>query len=454
MEPIPIAGVAAHLSPTAQRFLEYVTRDPELTRPLHHAAHGEHHGPVQSWPTFVGESKLAEIRRATVELTRLFQSIPERLFGNDARRFAAYLAPGDLMAAMILEPPNGLDAILVRNDYIDTPDGLQCLEINAGLIGGWKHRYFERSFLSHPVIARFLAAEGIAPYYRDSVEEMLRFIIDHNLGKPTAASGELNVAVVMTRRRPAAPGQAEEEDLSRIYRDALASDGRGLTGEAVLASYAELSMRQGQLWYRDRRPIHALVMLSPEGLPPAVFRAFKTGRLSLYNGPIERFVNDKRLLGLLSEHAGSPLFTAEERRVLDRHLPWTRAVGPGAATYRGETAALPDLLTAHREALVLKPSDGHEGRGVTVGRLTPPDRWAGLVAEAVAKGGWLAQERIESRPYLYQCGEQGYGRHDVVWGTFAFGERYGGGFLRMMPSGTEAVINSYRGAVEGFIYEV
>ena len=450
-----IAGVAAHLSPTAQRFLEYVTGDPALTRPLHHAAHGEHHGPVQSWPTFVGASKLAEIRRATVELTSLLKSIPERLFGNDPRRTAAAFGrPGDAGAAIILEPPNGLDAILVRNDYIDTPEGLQCLEINAGLIGGWKHRYFERRFLAHPVIARFLAAEGIAPYYRDSVAEMMRFVVDHNLGKPTAAGGELNVAIAMTRRRPAAPGQSEEDDLSRTYRAVLERGGSGLTGQAVLAAGADLAVRQNQIWYRNRWPVQALVMMSPEPLPPAVFRAFKSGRLSLYNGPVERFVNDKRILALLSEHADSPLFTAEERQVLARHLPWTRAVGPGATTYRGETAALPDLLLAHRETLVLKPSTGHEGRGVTVGRLTPPEAWAGLVAEAVAKGGWLAQERIESRPYLYQCGEQGYGRHDVVWGTFCFGDGYGGAFLRMVPSGTEAVINSFRGAVEGFVYEV
>lgn len=54
---------------------------------------------------------------------------------------------------------------------------------------------------------------------------------------------------------------------------------------------------------------------------------------------------------------------------------------------------------------MLKPSRRHEGRGVTVGRLTPPDRWAELVAEAVAQG-WMARPRIESRPYLYPCGWQ------------------------------------------------
>jgi hypothetical protein len=93
---------------------------------------------------------------------------------------------------------------------------------------------------------------------------------------------------------------------------------------------------------------------------------------------------------------------------------------------------------------------------VTIGLTTPPDAWARLVAEAVVTpGGWLAQERVDSRPYVYQQGEEGYGIHNVVWGTFCFGETYGGGFLRMLPRETdERVINSARGATEGVLFEV
>jgi hypothetical protein len=116
---------------------------------------------------------------------------------------------------------------------------------------------------------------------------------------------------------------------------------------------------------------------------------------------------------------------------------------------------LPELLIAHREELVLKPSHGRKGQGVAFGYRTPPYRWARFVAEAVAGGGWLAQERVESRPYIYQSGQKGYGFYDVVWGTFCFGEMYGGGFLRMIPSGTgDGVVNVARGATEGVLFEV
>ena len=449
----PVQQIAAHLSPVAQRFLEYVTRDPERTRRLDHLAAGEFFAPLQSWPTFVAGEKLAEIRHATVELTRLVKSLPERIFGNDPRRIASYYGfRNEALIAILLEPPSGLDGVLVRNDYIDTAEGFKCLEVNSGHIGGWQLRFFEQRVRTHPVIAQFLAEEGVCPYHRDPVETMLQSIIAHDLGKPATAGGVLNIAITMNARAAA----HLEAQVRRVYRHALDASGMGLTGEVVICRYADLSARQNQIWYLDRRPIHALVLMNSDAPPPeAVFRSFKAGRLSLYNGPINMLLNEKRVLALLSEHADSTVFTAEEREVLRRYLPWTRAVGPGAATWRGATAPLPELLLAHRESLVLKPSRGSQGEGVTCGHLTPPDTWARLVAEAVAQGGWLAQERVSSRSYVYQCGDQGYGIHDVVWGTFCFGESYGGGFLRMMPRGTgNGVINAARGAAEGILFEV
>jgi hypothetical protein len=65
------------------------------------------------------------------------------------------------------------------------------------------------------------------------------------------------------------------------------------------------------------------------------------------------------------------------------------------------------------------------------------------------------QEHVESRPYLYQLGEQGSAVHDVIWGLFCFGNLYGGAFLRMLPKGSgDGVINSARGATEGILLEV
>jgi len=456
----PVNQAAAHLSPAAQKFLEYVTSDPERTRRLDHLGDNcpkwlytfYQHCQFQSWPTFVGAEKLAELRRATVGLTRLIESIPARIFGNDPGQIAAHYHIPEYVVRLLLEPPTGLDSALARADLFDTADGFKCLEVNAGRIGGWLFGYLEEHVRAHPMIARFLAEERIEPHHRDALEAMLRHVLTHNLGKRTAASGALNIAIVVDEANLA----RDDARLSRIYRELLAASGSGLTGSVVLCPYSVLTVSQNQVWYQDdQRPIHAIVEMSAENPPPGVFRCFKAGRVSLYNGPANPLINTKGNLAVLSEHADSAVFTAEERDILRRHLPWTRFLSPGVATYRGATGPLPELLLAHREELVLKPVLGYQGQGVSLGRLTPPDTWAKLVRDAVAQGGWLAQERVDSRPYLYQCGERGYGVHDVVWGAFCFSESYGGGFLRMMLHGTgDGVINSARGASEGILFEV
>jgi hypothetical protein len=266
----PPNEVAAHLSPTAQKFLDYIAGDLELTRKLEHVSPGGYIAPLQSWPTFVGGEKLAEIRRATVDLTRLVKSVPERIFDNDVRRITAFYGfPDEALTAILLEPPDGLDGVLVRNDFIDSPEGFKLLEMNAGIVGGWQHRYLEQRLLAHPVIARFLAADGIRPYFRDPLATLLEVVIGDNLGKPTAATGALNVAIALSEHLPS-PG--EHERLSRSYRDLLAGGGTGLTGEVVLCSCADLVSRQDQVWYLDRLPLHALVLMSSETPPRFVFR--------------------------------------------------------------------------------------------------------------------------------------------------------------------------------------
>jgi len=91
-----------------------------------------------------------------------------------------------------------------------------------------------------------------------------------------------------------------------------------------------------------------------------------------------------------------------------------------------------------------------------VGRYLAPDAWEARVREAVEEGGWIVQERVESRPYFYppQPGAAPV-PHTVIWGLFCAGSRYGGGGLRMLPQGAgEGIVNGARGACEGAILEI
>jgi len=78
------------------------------------------------------------------------------------------------------------------------------------------------------------------------------------------------------------------------------------------------------------------------------------------------------------------------------------------------------------------------------------------VREAMEEGGWIVQERVESKPYFYppQPGAAPV-PNTVIWGLFCTGSRYGGGCLRMLPQGAgEGIVSGGHGACEGAILEI
>jgi hypothetical protein len=103
---------------------------------------------------------------------------------------------------------------------------------------------------------------------------------------------------------------------------------------------------------------------------------------------------------------------------------------------------------------VLKKAGGHGGSGVVLGRFAAPERWREALATALREGDWVVQETLESLPYLYQSGDYGCSIHDVIWGPFVFGNRYGGVVLRMQPAAAGGPVNLTLHATEGIVLEV
>src|SRR5262245_19414163 len=80
------------------KFREMAKDSPELLGRADYASLGkdgellDYH--PQSWPTFVGSEKLAELKRVGVEVSRLIRSVPERVFHNDPVQLADFYGIG------------------------------------------------------------------------------------------------------------------------------------------------------------------------------------------------------------------------------------------------------------------------------------------------------------------------------------------------------------------------
>jgi hypothetical protein len=449
----------AVLSPLQVQFLEFIERHPEgLLRASYRAIENLDifmRFPMQAWPLFLDEAWLRQITRANAALYHLVRAVPSRIFAQDPDRLAEFYGIDRSLAgqaAAALVATDGAQGALARGDFIDSPRGFLCVELNMlSNLGGWGSAVWAERYLRVPVIRRFLEECGGRVAARDTLYTLLCFLVGEALRCGLAEGGELNLCFLLASRAQLAPMWAEY--VRRRFREARAACGGPAAGEVVLSLGDDLVMDSRGLTQRGKR-IHAVVEIVDGQIPEAVFRAQVEGVAHVYNGSMGRVLSDKLNLALLSQYQDSDLFSFEERNAIAAHVPWTRRIAAELTDWNGERVYLPDLLLRERERLVVKIGFSKGGHGVYVGRCTPQPLWETAVARALEEGTWVVQEHLECSPYLFQGPGDGCCLHDVVWGIFVCGDTYGGGFLRMVPQGQAGVINAAQGATEGILFEV
>lgn len=452
-----LRDLQARLSATQVEFLDFVARNPEGLGPEGFAALGRLDEflryPLQPWPLFLSQARRREMSAAARGLYDLIRSIPQRVFGNDPERLAGFYGIGlraARRASAAIEATAGARGLLARGDFIDTPDGFKCIELNVeSNLGGWGNATWADRYRQVPLIQRFLEETGVRPSCTDTIRVFFRNVLEQARRAALDADDELNVVFLLGE--PAIPTWLAyvQEAFDRARLEA----GGPSRGEIVVCDLSELAPGPLGLSRQGRR-MHVVIELFVDEVPEVLVQAQLSGRTQVYNGPANRVLTDKANLAILSEIQDSDLVSAEERELIRAHVPWTRRITAGFADRGGERVYLPDYLLEERERLVLKRGDSLQGRHVRVGQFSSPAEWEAGVEQALDEGLWIVQEKLEHVPYLFQAPGGGAAPHDVVWGLFVFGDHYGGGFTRLIPRGASGVINAARGALEGVLFEV
>ncbi len=451
---------AAHLDLSEEdwKFREAVRQRPEY---LSRASFGVLDQPnlllffrQQSWPTFVRRSKIQELARVSIGVSKLIRSVPQKVFRGDLEEMARFYGFDDpSLLEIFLDPPNGISGAISRGDFICGARGFQCIEFNIlPDLGGWESGILAEMHLSNPATANLIAELGIHVSHVNTARELFAHILEEARQEGLDTAGEVNVAVLSENRSSSERRVSFGHHLREEYRAVLDRVGGVFRGDAFICFGHELAAKHDRLLLGGSR-IHAVIDME-RNTDSRVFRCFKAGGLNLYNGPVWKMLSDKRNIALLSDEGRDNDFTDDERKFLDLHVPWTRLVRAERTSFRGDRVFLPDLLESRREEMVVKNSQLFGGKEVYVGLFTNPAEWEGVVRNALASKNWVAQEYIPSRPYLYQSGDHGCSPHDVIWGPFVFGERYGGAILRMQPQADASVVNLSLTATEGLIFEV
>ena len=440
-----VRAAHAELSPFQASWLDFVAQRPEALAP--EAFDLDRYGEIQPekiqpWPLFAGAESLRSIAEGVRDVMRLVGTIPLRIFGGEPDRIADFYGCTVDLARRVMTLIEGgcLPHLVARGDFLGGPQSFACCEMNvAGNLGGWQVGHWAERIAASPLVAEFLARERL----RVSGTHPIRALFEHaaavGVARGLAAEGELTLALV-TRGRVL---PLLVKDAARLWSQILESAGVG-AGRFLICDERELTEERGRTFLRGLR-VHLFVDWGEEMKEGPIYRTQAAGQGFCFNGLVDPILSDKRNLALLSEQSEGDLYSAADRALIARHIPWTRLLVEDYTDRAGDRVFLPEYVRQHRQHLVIKPGTGLGGKDVFVGPALGQDEWEARLDGALAAGTFLVQDFVPTSSYLFQAKEGGAAPHEIVWGSLLFGDRFGPLVLRGAVRGAGAV-NIHRGA--------
>jgi len=184
-----------------------------------------------------------------------------------------------------------------------------------------------------------------------------------------------------------------------------------------------------------------------------LIQAYKDGKVCVVNSPRSIMAANKSLMAVIQRDDMQRLFSPEEKRVIQNHLPWTRIVEEGKTIYKGKEYDMYDFLRRNKQTMVLKPYDMLGGKGVYVGSDNTDQKWDEGI-QLTTKQRYIAQEfvapPVEKFPVISEKGVE-FKTKLVNVNFYAYHGEHAGGMVRTSDS---AVINISAGGGMTPIYNV
>jgi len=386
-------------------------------------------------PLFVPEQHLLRASEDLYALFDLMFSLPQRLFGGDLALLCAELGMDERAAALACAAAaKGRTPLYTRPDLYYDGTSFTLLELNAGTeCGGVDACAINEAYLALPEFRSFADEHGLG--YVDTGERIGSYL--RELAAPITGGRDPVVALI--------DNATNLEMWFDYYRAFVAHMAvRGI--DVRISHIADLGERGGKLTV-DGTPIDVTLRYftleeicadrrAQEWLAP-VLRAHDEGTTAFVASLDYGIYANKGMLALVSEQRERGELTAQEAATVDRILPWTRRVTP----------QLWQRCLAERERLLLKPSVGGGGSGVTTGWTVTDAEW-----EVAFKNALLTPHVVQRRAdVLLEAVPDGEAADALtdwlpVYGMFVFERGYAGSFIRTHPAAGSTVVNASTGA--------
>jgi hypothetical protein len=344
-------------------------------------------------------NQLAYIHFVTLTIHNALKRLPELYFQDFAVREVLRLSPEEEDWLWRSWGPSHrennpvfgrLDAVV---DFTSPmwKDSLRFLEPNLSGIGGL-HLVPTSEHLLNELVLPVLRAQDSELRLEtcaDIRELLMQEVLDHleAIGRPAR-----NLCFVEPKY--AGSGPDEQEALAQYFHDC-----HGL--KLMHADPTELSLHHGEvvyngdpvdLVYRDY-PVFDLIALEQQGVDVEPMRTlFRQNRII---SSITAELDQKSCWEVLTDpQFTQKYYSADERQVFRRHLPWTRLLSDRTTLLPdGQTGSLLEYARRDHECLVLKPNRGFGGEGVVVGPAVTQAGWESAIERALADSErWVVQQ--------------------------------------------------------------
>jgi hypothetical protein len=283
-----------------------------------------------------------------------------------------------------------------RLDAFLLPDSLHFAEYNAESPAGpaYTQRLAEM-FDALPVMSRF--REGRQVSYHRAIPALLDALLASYREWGGRASPP-TIAIVDWRE---VPTWTEFE----LLRDAFQEAGV----PTVVSAPQHLEFRGGTLW-AEGRPIDLVyrrVLINDIVARPdecaALLQAYETRAVCVANTFRCKIPHKKAFFAVLTDPVHAPLFSDEERHVINATVPWTRVLADVKTERGGSHEGLLEIARRELDRFVLKPNDEYGGKGVLLGWEASPGDWDAALNAALGDppASWVVQERIPVRREVF-----------------------------------------------------
>lgn len=335
-------------------------------------------------PKFVTSGEYATLEYVCGIIMQAARRLSDRILQSKDLQAFVGVSEGE---ARLIEPAGHVPdpCVLARLDSFQTAEGPRFVELNAEApAGGGFGDVIAGAFEEFPTIRRFQEATGawMVPN-RDRLLETL-------LVCWRAARGARKPSILITDY-----AEARTIEEFRI----IAEHFREAGFECTVEDPRKLDYKDGKLFAQGRlvdlvyRRVLANEFLDREKELVALWSAYRDGAVVMVNPFRCKLVHKKVTFAILTGDGDGSWMTAEERKVIETHVPWTRKVRETKTTWRGKTVDLLPFVLESRERFVLKPSDEYGGKGVYLGWETDSATFERALRDACS-GHWVVQERI------------------------------------------------------------